>query len=235
MDRLLTTTDARGNRVSNRYDAFGNRVEQTRGQSVLSGFDVAHASTLTFKYDGAGRMIERENPTTHGLVRITYDAAGNQTEIKTLQSGTVDTVSAVWTTQTMQYDGNGRVIRNFDSFSTRTDYFFDAVGNLTSIVFAANDTTLQRTFASEYDLDNNKTATIDALLNRTDVRLRCRGQHGQAHGRERQCDTFLLRRIRPQYRAVECPQLPDHLCIRLRRQCYPDADLDDGHRRRNQR
>ena len=163
LDRLLTTTDGRGNQVQDTYDALGNRVMQTTG--VSTGADAAHVSTLIFVYDLAGRVIERDSP-TGGVVMITYDGAGNQHSIWTLQSGPNDLVTGTWSKKTFAYDGNGRAIASTDSYGTITEYHFDAVGNLTSVV-SAKGTSDERTVAFEYDLDNNKTASIDAKLART--------------------------------------------------------------------
>lgn len=174
LDRLLSTVDGRGNAVRNTWNAFGDRVSQTTGET--SGADAAHASTQTFVYDLAGRLVERR--IGDGVVQLAYDAAGNLVGQWTLQSrgasagSTTRTLSdgtsitGRWTEKTFEADGNGRTTASVDSYGTRTEHHFDAVGNETRTVYAQG-TAQERTLHAEFDLDNRRVADVDALGHRT--------------------------------------------------------------------
>ena len=112
---------------------------------------------MTFQYDDAGRVTQK-NLASGGVVQVTYDKAGNQTQTRVLQSGTVAT--GVWSAQNFEYDGNGRVTAEIDPNSIRTERHYDKLGNEVQ-VDAAVGTADQRTRAFRYDLNSNLVAEID--------------------------------------------------------------------------
>src|SRR5262249_35055627 len=162
-DKLLTSTDGVGNVLAYQNDAYGNRTSQT------TGFGTPDARAVTFSYDKADRLPARRSPGTGGVVKFTYDDAGNQVEKNTLQSGSETGSGAdapVWVTEHFAYDGNGRVISQTDGLGVITEHVLDAFGNETATRFAAG-TPDERTVRFEFNANNDLTAEIDALGNRT--------------------------------------------------------------------
>jgi len=157
MDRLLTTVDGAGDEVDSTYDALGNRLTQTTGIAAPLSGAVAHSSTVTYQYDAAGRVIQK-NLAAGGVVQIAYDKAGNQTQTRVLQSGSIAT--GTWSVQGFEYDGNGRVTAEIDPNGVRTERHYDKLGNEVEVDAAAG-TADQRTRAFRYDLDSNLIAEID--------------------------------------------------------------------------
>ncbi|HYD78338.1 MAG TPA: LysM peptidoglycan-binding domain-containing protein [Paucimonas sp.] len=81
----------------------------------------------------------------------------------------LSTREAVWSVTNYEYDNQGRMTASVDAHLVRTEYVYDAVGNLKTTIYAKG-TADQRTVKAEYDLLNRKTADIDALDNRTAYR-----------------------------------------------------------------
>src|SRR6266540_4002390 len=155
-NRMRSMTDAEGNVTQYAYDAVGNRVSVTEASNSAP-------RTTQYTYDLVNRLTETRTP-EGGITRNRYDQVGNKTAEDQLQSG--DALTGVFIHKTFQYDRNGHLSAEVDPFGVRTEYAYDAMGNLVSRRSAAG-TPDERTVRMEYDFDNRKTADIDGEGNRT--------------------------------------------------------------------
>src|SRR5262249_4127803 len=154
-DRMLSLTDAEGNVIAYTYDAVGNRLSTTDAAII--------APCTTRAADApATRLTESRSP-EGGLTRNTYNQVGDKVAEDQLQSG--NELTGAFIHKSFQYDRNGRLAAEFDPFNVRTEYAYDAVGNLV-LRRAAAGTADERTVRMEYDRNNRKTADIDGEGNR---------------------------------------------------------------------
>ncbi|WP_218943559.1 hypothetical protein [Exilibacterium tricleocarpae] len=156
-DRLLSLTDGVGNITAYTYDAVGNRTSVTEAAN-------SQPRLTTFTYDLANRVLETSTP-EGGVSRNSYDQTGNRVAEARLQSD--DGTTQVWSTTTFEYDGNARLTAQVDSYGTRTEFIYDAMGNQLLIRSAAG-TADERVTRKEYDLNNRVSAEIDGETNRSE-------------------------------------------------------------------
>jgi RHS repeat-associated protein len=123
-DRVVRTTDAKGNETLQDWDSRGNLVFQ---------YDPDRGDR-TFTYDAANRLTSR----TDALGQVTefdYDGAGRQTEKRSIVNGSVVT-TARWTWDRdangwVQGHSIGRVVRVEDTTSNSTeDAYYDSMGRI---------------------------------------------------------------------------------------------------------
>jgi YD repeat-containing protein len=163
-DRMLTMTDGVGNITKYTYDNVGNRTSTTEASNGL--FNTTARKT-TYVYDAANRLKSVLTP-VGGETDYDYDAAGNKIGEQQLQSGTGvgEFSTQVWINLQFEYDGKDQLITEIDPYGTRTEHYYDAVGNAVETRYAAG-TTDQRSQRMAYDLNDRKTADIDAYGNAT--------------------------------------------------------------------
>ncbi len=121
LHRMLTLKDARGIvYLTNEYDGNGRIIRQTQ----------ADATTYQFAYtlDGAGRVVQTDvtNPRGH-VERLTFNANGYLTS----RVEAVGTLQERTTTFTRRTDN--LLESTTDALSRRTDYSYDASGNVAAI------------------------------------------------------------------------------------------------------
>ncbi len=121
--RLITETSAAGNSVHYTYNE----------SDLLAQVRNAREQSRTFEYDEAGRIKSLTDP--DGTVSYTYDANGNVLTV-TDKNGVI----------TREYDKLNRVIRYTDVQGNTLEYVYDAVGNLTALVYPD-----KKTVQYEYD------------------------------------------------------------------------------------
>jgi RHS repeat-associated protein len=183
--RVISQTDPTGRTQTFKYEAFHTTItnkstgavtdewftSNNQPYSVTRGFGTPYATTETFGYDGAGRLVRvtdgNGHTTTYG-----YDAEGNRTsekspagETKWTYNGTHDVMSVTnpaGVTTTFARDGDG----NLESASTpgplattqTTTFAYDEDGQLESITDP-----LERTWSFGYDSFGNRTSEVDPL------------------------------------------------------------------------
>lgn len=149
-NRMLSLTDGEGNVVAYSYDAVGNRVSMTEAANTSP-------RTTTYQFDLANRLIETHTP-EGGISRNRYDETGLRITESVLQSD--DGITQTWSTHQFEYDANARLSADIDSYGTRTEFEYDAMGNKTITRMAAG-TIDERITRIEYDLNNRISAEID--------------------------------------------------------------------------
>lgn len=110
---------------------------------------------------------------------ITYKPSGFETDLDTWNLGPLPSTKVVqvpatanlilgqtWIINTYEYDSNRNLTAKIDSYGTRTEYTYDAMGNKKKELFAVG-TTDERSVQYDYDFNNRKTADIDGLGKRT--------------------------------------------------------------------
>ncbi|MCY0916351.1 LysM peptidoglycan-binding domain-containing protein [Massilia antarctica] len=140
-NRLISSTDALGNKTSFEYDAAGNRIAQVdpKGNRIDYSFDALN------RLAGSTNVLGEK--TSYG-----YDAVGNRVS-STDGNGNITLYA---------YDGNGRQVSQTSALKHVTRNAYDAVGNLTSQT-DANGAVIRMT----YDLDRRMTSRTDGMGNIT--------------------------------------------------------------------
>ena len=185
--RVVSQTDPTGRTQTFKYEAFHTTItnkatgavtdewfnSNNQPYSVTRGYGTPDATTETFGYDGAGRLVRvtdgNGHTTTYG-----YDEEGNRTsekspagETKWTYNSTHDVTSVTkpgGVTTTLVRDGEG----NLESASTpgpleatqTTTFAYDEYGLLESITDP-----LERTWSYGYDSFGNLTSEVDPLGN----------------------------------------------------------------------
>lgn len=186
---VLTVTDARNNVTTNTYDAAGRLRTKLSPESVLvtyaydalgnvitltrsfsSGSD---ARTTSYIYDALGRQTRLTDGEGYSTTFV-YDTFGNQTSVTTGQyliaSGQPGYDAnkanrATNLTSTAIFNRLDQVTTATDAEGSRTDYAYDAFGNRTSVIEAANGlySTPARTTTYTYDNANRLTRIITPM------------------------------------------------------------------------
>ena len=176
----VTTTPAAGSAVDPQTTTYTYDGTDATGATEHRGLTTAMtitrggtAGTLTYTaaYDTNARLVRQDLPGAI-IARTSYDAGGNPTQTSYSGQVTDATTGAVtpdqpWLVWTMQHDGLGRVIRQyngagaaFDATSTTTDpvgaadaadrmYGYDYVGRLTQAVDRLSTTPGQATITPD--------------------------------------------------------------------------------------
>ncbi|MCK5566178.1 MAG: gliding motility-associated C-terminal domain-containing protein, partial [Planctomycetes bacterium] len=162
--QVLETTDALGKKTYNEYDernnliksidVLGNETNYTYGinGNLLTTIDAA-GNTTTYEYDTNG-YITKQTDAYNNVSEYTYDNMGNQ--LTSTVTRTIDGQDETITT-TNQYDDMNRLIRTIDPYGSiaetvynaigkqqftydknnnRTDYEYDAMGQMTRVTYA---------------------------------------------------------------------------------------------------
>jgi len=151
---MIASIDENGRRTEYRYDAAGRRTHVTE-----PAIDGSTATTVT-AYDAAGQRIA----VTDALGRTTrfaYDAAGRLTTTIHPDAGPDDGNDANNPRTRVAYDALGRKVAETDPDGRRTEYGYDAIGRLTSVVLAAG-TPSATTTTYAYDAQGNRITQTDA-------------------------------------------------------------------------
>ncbi|HET8814414.1 MAG TPA: RHS repeat-associated core domain-containing protein [Solirubrobacterales bacterium] len=183
--RVISQTDPTGRTQTFKYEAFHTTItnkatgavtdewftSNNQPYSVTRGYGTPYATTETFGYDGAGRLIRVTDGNGH-TTTFGYDEDGNRTsekspagETKWTYNGTHDVTSVTspgGVTTTFARDGNG----NLESASSpgpgettqTTTFGYDEDGQLE---FIADP--LERTWSYGYDSFGNRTSEVDPL------------------------------------------------------------------------
>jgi YD repeat-containing protein len=152
-DQLIKTIDGNGNAIINAYDLHGNQISFITGVATPTSGDVEHLSTTTYRYDADGKLASKAN-TEGGRVELTRNVLGQETLSRTLQS------SGVWVTERSEYDSFGRIAAEFDSSNVKTEYDYDAVGNLITLTRDAGGSD-ERITTLSYDANSNLVSQQD--------------------------------------------------------------------------
>ena len=130
MDRVLTVTDPRGGVTTYTYTDRGDVATETDAEGY----------TISYVYDGNHNMVKKT--TVDGDTTYVYD------ELDRL----ISTTTPDGKTETMEYDGLGRVTSVTDKGGHKTQYVCDAAGNVIQTIDAKGNVA-----AFEYDLMGNLT------------------------------------------------------------------------------
>ena len=164
-----TVTNALGHVTTfTHYDAHGRATRWVEANGLVSEVD----------YDARGRMVEVR---VDGLAtQMTYDAAGNRTRVTQADGSYLN----------YTYDGANRVTRVTDALGHYTEYTLDDAGNIIDTTVYDPSGVLARAHAqvfdglgrlvftiggegqtneTRYDAEGNRTASIDAKLQQTDL------------------------------------------------------------------
>ena len=155
--QMLTETDPLGQATSYFYDSRGN---------LMSSKDAADNET-EYRYDGRGNL------------RFLIDAADNETEFRYDAFGNVEVVKdALGNEVSFSYNLNGDRTSETRTVTTPqgieelvTVWTYDDEGRLKTITNAENEIV-----EYEYGANGKQTATVDALLRRTEYRYNDRGE-----------------------------------------------------------
>jgi len=152
--RMLTLKDARGLvYLSNEYDPTGRVMRQTQ----------ADATTYQFAYtlDGSGRVVQTDITNPRGYVdRLTFNTSGYPTS----HVEALGTAQARTTTFTRRSDN--LLESATDPLNRRTDYSYDANGNLTTVTRLAG-TADAATTSFTYEPAFHQVASVTDPLNHT--------------------------------------------------------------------
>ena len=168
---VIRTVDASGASTSYRYDRDNRLISVTNalGETTTSSYDGTGDVTQivddlgqvsTFEYDGQNRLVRANDP-RGASSRLSYDAAGRLVSATDPEGGTVTNTynAANELIATVEARGN-QAGNNAAEFTTQ--YFYDAVGNLESIVDAQGQQT-----NSTFDPLGNPLSVTDSEGNRT--------------------------------------------------------------------
>lgn len=159
---ITSITDANGNTTANTLDSRGNVLSSTDplGNSSNSTYDSSGNLTSTtdklgnvtsMALDSSGRVLSRTNP-LGDVESYTYDGNGKETSNTRQRTNGTGVLVDVITHK--EYDRNGRVTAEIDAEGGRTEFVFNASGQLT-------DETNPRGFTTRhfYDISGNKVRT----------------------------------------------------------------------------
>jgi RHS repeat-associated protein len=152
--RLLASVDPNGRRTEYRYDAAGRRT-----QVIEPAVDGSSATTVT-TYDATGRRTAVTDALGR-TARFVYDAAGRMTTTIHPDAGPDDGNDANNPRTVVDYDALGRKTVETDPDGRRTEYGYDPLGRLTSVVLAAG-TPSATTTTYAYDEQGNRITQTDA-------------------------------------------------------------------------
>lgn len=150
-DQMTFMTDGIGDVTKYDHDLAGNRTAVTE---AFQSPDGTTPRTTVYDYDGANRLKEVRTP-EGGKTRYDYDAAGNKIGEHLLQSGyeALEFATAVWIDRGFEYDANNRLTAEIDPYNIRTEHEYDAIGNVTKHIYAANSGDI-RSAKMGYDANN---------------------------------------------------------------------------------
>jgi RHS repeat-associated protein len=165
---VIREIDAAGNATTSTYDRNGNRLSETTTRTLPGGS--AETLTTTFRYDGAGRLLETVQPggvstqtvyNAIGQVGETIDPLGRRTTMTYDELGRqTATGYPDGTSESHAYDAEGRLLATTDRGGRVTTYLYDALGRLVKTTFP--DTT---SITSTYDDAGRLVASKDARGN----------------------------------------------------------------------
>ena len=188
---VLTETDPLGNVTRFTYQTvtpgFFDRVRGARPVSLLASSTDPLGNAAVNTYAGVNLISTRD--AGGNVTSFTYDAAGNQTSITDAAGGITR----------FEYDAAGNLTRQIDALGSATEFTYDAAGNqltetrtlttpagirtlVTTTDYDASGRPIAVTDAeghttrTEYDELGNQSASIDALLRRTEFVYDDRGQ-----------------------------------------------------------
>ncbi|MGW4638302.1 DNRLRE domain-containing protein [Sphaerisporangium sp. NPDC004334] len=144
----ISSTDARGNTTTARYDALGRKV-----QVVDPAAGGAAAGAWTYTYDLNDEALSLTDP-TGARMEATYDDLGRQITFTTLERRPT---TAAYVTK-LEYDDADNLLKAIRPTGDSTTRAYNALDELTSYTDAAGDRT---TFA--YDLAGRPTRTTNPL------------------------------------------------------------------------
>lgn len=123
--------------ITNPLGRSTNFVRDTHG-NIVSASDPRNSAWLTtYEYDALGRMTKTTDP-LGGVVRTTYDEAGNVTETRRQATGLTDLVTSYL------YDANGNRTSTTDPRGNTVTMVYDAGNRLTSNSRAVSGQTTTR-------------------------------------------------------------------------------------------
>ena len=141
-DRQMSSTDAGGNVTAYQHDAAGNLTQMTNPDNY----------SQRFEYDSANQLIKRYNE-ENAITSRTLDANGRPRSV-TDPNG--NSTTYVYFDST----GDGRLKTITDAGNHRTDFIYDANGNVTTITVTGSDGTTTRATKIGYDELNRPTRSV---------------------------------------------------------------------------
>lgn len=136
--RMTTMTDGRGGKLTNEYDSSNRVISQTDPAERIATFEYRpFETTITNK--------------TTGAVTVEKFTSSNEPYSLTRGYGT-----AVATTETFTYNGEGRMLSSTDGNGHETTYGYDSHGNRTSMVNPDKDET-KWTYNERHEVETETT------------------------------------------------------------------------------
>ncbi|WP_436500348.1 LamG-like jellyroll fold domain-containing protein [Actinokineospora sp. HUAS TT18] len=129
----LSTTDARNNVTTYRYDATGLRTKVTQPQVQVEtngAAATAVAPTMSFGFNTFGELSESVDANGNRTT-TTLDKLGRPTSVTQPAYTRPDTGAAVGGQIQFAYDGMGRVLELTDAAGAKTTFAYDQLGNQT--------------------------------------------------------------------------------------------------------
>lgn len=182
LGRLISIINDANNSTEYEYDAVGNLIliEDANNKIIEQRFyDTANrlirqedglGNAYEYSYDGAGNMISEKNPNgqtkifaydnENRLIEIHYPDS-NQVTYSYDNNGNLVSMTDPTGTTTYTYDELDRLTSSTDSFGKQVQYFYDIIGNHTSITYPADSTNPARTVTYTYDKANRLDKIID--------------------------------------------------------------------------
>lgn len=146
----VTNTDELGRSMTDRLNAYGNRVahEETVGGTVR---------TTTYAYDARQHLQQTTDPAGNVTTTNTTDSLGRMTQ----------SIDLDWGTTTYEYDGAGRLTATVDAKNQRTTVAYDALDRKTSKTTRAG-TPQATTVSWTYDQPRSGYYNVGSLTTTTD-------------------------------------------------------------------
>ncbi len=128
-----SVTDGEGYATTYAYDSMGRVASSQTPGGVLETFEYDGMGNLMATTDRMGQRTEYEYDFMDRLVKTTDPALHTETASYTELGKVASTADKNGNVTVYEYDTLGRVTAKVDALSQRTEYVYDAMGNLTSL------------------------------------------------------------------------------------------------------
>ncbi|MCW1908149.1 MAG: hypothetical protein KIH63_002280, partial [Candidatus Saccharibacteria bacterium] len=192
LNRITSSTNHAGQKVSYTYDKAGNRTSITYPNAKIQKFEFDNTNYVKAMIDGEGNRFDITRNALHSVTKIaypnqtqasyTFDKAERLTSVSnTKNSGevianfvytldandnrtqTVHTQDGKVNTKSYVYDAINRLVKSSDTQGNTTSYVFDATGNRVSMTGNTDPVTQKRVASYSSQATYNNINAITAL------------------------------------------------------------------------
>jgi len=157
-NRLISSTDIRGNSSTNIYDARGNKTSTTDAQNRTTTYTYSPSNKITKTLYADGTSDSKTYDAMDNILSETNTDAETTTYEYDKADRLIKTTYADNTSTSSTYDKVGRILTSTDQNGNTTTYEYDAVGNQIKVIDAlGNETTFT------YDAQGNRLSQTNAL------------------------------------------------------------------------